>query len=204
MAWQGKSRLTKSGKGHEDMKAITVEITGTTPLLQHRFGEDAEQSGPTRKMLIRDETPRQAAERAAYRDNDGRLYLPGAAIARLMREAGANHKQKGSRRSVKYLVPAAVLVPQDTITLHNGKPLTDFEVDSRPVTIPATKGRIMRHRPRLDEWQATFTLEVDETLLPVAFVQQLITEGGTSLGVGDFRPEKGGPFGRFRITRWEE
>ena len=30
----------------------------------------------------------------------------------------------------------------------------DAEVDSRPVVIPSTKGRIMRHRPKLETWQA--------------------------------------------------
>lgn len=185
------------------MKTVTVEITGTTPLLQHRFGEAAEQGKSTRRMLVQNELPRDAAERAAYRAPDGTLYLPGAAISRLLREAGGNHKQVGSRKSLKYIIPAAVLVPADTITLHNGKPLTDYEVDSRPVTIPATKGRIMRHRPRLDEWQATFLLEIDEAILPVEIIHQLLTEGGTGLGLGDFRPEKGGPFGRFRVTHWE-
>lgn len=142
------------------MKAITVEITGTTALLQHRFGEVAEgESGATtRTTMVNRGTPREQAEAVAYRLPDGGLYLPGAAIARLLREAGAGHKQKGSRRSIKCVVPAAVLVADDAIALHNGAPLTDFEVDSRPVTIPATKGRIMRHRPRLDAWQATFVL----------------------------------------------
>jgi hypothetical protein len=190
------------------MKTIEVEITGTTSLLQHRFGEQAEVDGAkaTRAIAIAEETPRKAAERVCYRDPDGNLYMPGASIARLLREAGGAHKQKGSRRSVKYIVPAAVLVPQDTIPLRNGVPgpLTDFEVDSRPVTIPATKGRIMRHRPRIDDWRLEFTLEVDESVLPVEVVHQLLTEGGRGIGIGDFRPEKGGPFGRFRVTRWAE
>jgi hypothetical protein len=188
------------------MKTYRVEITGTTALLQHRFGEQAEVEGAkaARAMNIKEEEPRAAAEKAAYRAQDGTLYLPGAAIARLLREAGAAHKQRGSRRSIKYIVPAAVLVAEDAITLHNGAPLTAFEVDSRPVTIPATKGRIMRHRPRLDAWQATFTLEVNDDLLPVEVIHQLLTEGGTGIGVGDFRPERGGPFGRFQITSWQE
>lgn len=186
------------------MKTIEVEITGTSPMLQHRFGEQAEQAKPTRKVLIERDEPRTAAEKVVYRAPDGTCYIPGGAIARLLREAGGSHKQVGNRKTLKYVVPAAVLVPQDTIGLHNGKPITTFEVDSRPVTIPATKGRVMRHRPRFDEWQATFALEIDDELLPVEIVHQLLTEGGRGIGIGDFRPEKGGPFGRFRVTRWDE
>lgn len=189
-------------------RLVDVEITGTTALLMHRFGEAAEIDGPndtgTRPINITHGTPRDEAERVAYRRSDGTLYIPGAAIARLLREAGGAHKQRGSRRSVKYLVPAAVLVTDDALALRNGapEPLVDYEVDSRPVTIPATKGRIMRHRPRLDEWRVELSLEVSEDVLPMDTVHQLLVEGGQRIGIGDFRPEKGGPFGRFLVTRW--
>jgi hypothetical protein len=99
-----------------------------------------------------------------------------------------------------------VLVTQDTVTildLDGETPAKSFEVDSRPVTIPATKGRIMRHRPRFDCWSARFSVRVNEDLLPPEFVQQLITEGGQQVGIGDFRPEKGGPFGTFNLSFWK-
>jgi hypothetical protein len=185
------------------IKSFTVELTGTSALLQNRFTEQAEQPGPTRHVHIVKKTPREQAEQKAYRLASGQLYLPGAAIARLLREAGAAHKATGSRRSLKYTVPAATLVREDAIGLHNGKAIMDFEVDSRPVTIPATKGRIMRHRPRVEEWQATFSLEVNDSLMAPETVHQLLNEGGVCLGLGDSRPEKGGPFGRFRVTNWE-
>ena len=190
------------------MKLILATIKGTTPLLQHRFGESAEgESGKsTRAVMVQRGTPREEADNVCYRNVNGQFYLPGAAIARLLSEAGGNHKLKGSRKSAKYVVPASVLVMEDAITLNNGdgNPAKDYEVDSRPVTIPATKGRIMRHRPRFDCWSATFTLRINDTILPVDFVQQLLTEGGQQLGVGDFRPEKRGPFGTFLVVKWEE
>lgn len=189
------------------MVTVTVDIKGTTALLQHRFGETAEGDGgkATRNVLVIRGTPREEAERVAYRTSSGECYFPGAAIGRLIREAGSNHKLKGTRKSAKYVVPAAVLVMDDAILLRDedGKTLKDFEVDSRPVTIPATKGRVMRHRPRFDKWFATVTIRINESLLPVDFIHQLMNEGGQQLGVGDFRPEKGGPFGTFSVTRWE-
>ncbi len=188
------------------MQLIDVHIKGTTPLLQHRFTENAESNGSTRKVLVSNGTPREQAEKAVYRDKDQAFYFPGAAISRLLREAGSNHKLRGSRKSAKYVIPAAVLVMNDGIHVLNGDGKTRiqaFEVDSRPVTIPATKGRIMRHRPRFDEWSASFTLRINDAILPVDFIQQLLTEGGQQIGVGDFRPEKGGPFGTFNVTCWK-
>lgn len=146
--------------------------------------------------MVQKKLPRDEAESFAYKYPDGSgFYIPGAAFSRLLRESGGNHKLRGSRKSAKYVVPAAVLVTEESIRLLNGdgkSPAKDFEVDSRPVTIPATKGCIMRHRPRFDHWSATFFLRINETILDPAFVQQLLTEGGQQIGIGDFRPEKGG------------
>lgn len=188
------------------MKLISVKIKGVTSLLQHRFNEDAESPGSTRTVLVSRGTPREEAEKVCYRDRQGKFYFPGAAIGRLLGEAGSNHKLKGSRKSAKFVVPAAVLVMDDAITINNGdgKPATDFEVDSRPVVIPATKGRVMRHRPRFDVWSASFTLRINDSLLPVDFVHQLLNEGGQQIGIGDFRPEKRGPFGVFQVVEWKE
>lgn len=213
MAGQGKARqaqFTETRKGPSEMaQLITAQIVGVTPMLQHRFGEQAEVEGTkaTRNVVVDRGTPREEATKFLYRDKAGHIYFPGAAIARLLREAGGSHKMKGTRKTVKFVVPACVLVLDDAITVCNGDgttPIADFEVDSRPVTIPATKGRIMRHRPRFDQWSANFTLRINDTLLPVELIHRLLTDGGEQIGIGDFRPEKGGPFGTFRVTRWDE
>jgi hypothetical protein len=186
------------------MNTFICTISGVTPLLQHRFNEPEEAGAKTRKIHVKDEDPRDAAEKAAYRDGDGSLCMPGAAVSRLLREAGGAHKQRGSRKSLKYVIPAATLVLEDMIVLRDdeGAPLTSFEVDSRPVVIPATKGRVMRHRPRLNKWAMEFTIEVDEDMIDASTIHQLISEGGAKIGLGDYRPERGGPFGRFQVVQW--
>ena len=190
------------------MKTISIKIQGTTALLQHRFGAEAQESTKktARAVQIEERNPRDEAEAVSYRDRAGLCYHPSAAIARLLRESGAAHKQKGSRKSLKYIVPAGVRMGDDVIELYelDGKTRKkDFAVDSRPVTIPSTKGKIMRHRPIHFEWTARFDLVINEDVLPEKVVQQLLTEGGERIGIGDFRPEKGGPFGVFQIKEWK-
>lgn len=193
-------------------KTIDVIIAGTElGVLMNRFHEGAEGGLAAKTRTVKIEgsgkTPREMADPSAYRIKETQqLYLPGTAIMRLLRESGSNHKIKGSRKSVKFVVPSAVIVYTDAMLLtdEHGKPLTDFEVDSRPVRIPATGGVVMKHRPRIDRWRASFRISVDEGILEASFVQQLLTEGGQRLGIGDFRPEKGGPFGRFRVISWDE
>jgi hypothetical protein len=189
------------------MLLIEVQIEGDTPLLQHRFGEQAEQTKNTRPIHVRGEDPREAAEAVCYRDKDGYLFFPITWVLRMLREAGGSHKQRGSRKSLKYIVPAAVRAVADTVSILNGdgkSRVKDFEVDSRPVTIPATKGRIMRHRPRMNQWSAKFDVRLKDDLLDPGTLHMLLNEGGQAFGLGDFRPEKGGPFGTFRVVRFQE
>lgn len=175
-------------------------------MLIHRFGEQAEQGKSNRKMMVKTVDPREEATANAYIAKDGTFFFSAFSIPGCMGNAGANHKMRGSRKSLRFVVPSAVRVTTDAVTiLDNGHgPAKNFEVDSRPVTIPATKGRVMRHRPRFDNWGARFELLVNDDLLEVETAHQLLTEAGLGIGIGDFRPEKRGPFGTFRVTLWEE
>jgi hypothetical protein len=187
------------------MKTIQVEIRGVAPLLIHRFTEQAEAGDPTRPIVTDRSNPRAEATNHAYIAADGSYYFSAFSIPNCMSSAGSNHKMKGSRKTLRFIVPSAITVAEDTITILNGAgPAKSFEVDSRPVTIPATKGRIMRHRPRFNEWGAKFELLLEERQLSVAMASQLLTEGGLCIGIGDFRPEKRGPFGRFRVVSFTE
>lgn len=187
------------------MKLIHVEIRGVTSLLIHRFSEEAEQSGQTRATMIQKKDPREEARKVAYIAQDGSYYFNAFAIPASMANAGANHKMKGSRKTLRFVVPSAIRMTSDAVTILNGNgPAKSFEVDSRPVTIPSTKGRIMRHRPRFDQWGAKFDLMLDERNLSIEDAHRLLTEAGESYGIGDFRPEKRGPFGTFRVIKFEE
>ena len=187
------------------MKRVQVEIRGITPLLIHRFNEDSERSRKTRRVEVNDRDPREEATKNAYIAKDGTFYFNAFAITGSMGNAGSSHKSTGSRKSLRFVVPSAVRMLTDAVTILNGAgPAKDFEVDSRPVTIPATKGRIMRHRPRFDQWGAKFEISVDDELLSLDMAHRLLNEAGQSIGIGDFRPEKRGPFGTFRVVKFEE
>lgn len=187
------------------MKNVKVEIRGITPLLIHKFSEDAEQAKATRRMEVKQRDPREEATKNAYIAHDGTYYFSAFSIPSAMGNAGSNHKARGTRKTLRFVVPSAVRMMRDTVTILNGSgPAKNFEVDSRPVTIPATKGRVMRYRPRFDQWGAEFDITVDDNLLSVEMAHQLLQEAGQSIGIGDFRPEKRGPFGTFRVTKFEE
>jgi hypothetical protein len=187
-------------------RLVTAWVEGVTPMLQNRATEE-DLMGTTRRNTAAGpaKTPRELCEDHIYRLPDRQIAVPGPAFMRLMREAGGSHKSRGSRKSIKYVVPAAVLVLDELCPLYRNDrrtPLTEFEVDSRPVTIPATKGKVMRHRARFNEWSCRITLRINEDILDGSMVRQLLSEGIQQIGIGDYRPEKGGPFGTSSLVEW--
>ena len=185
-------------------KYILVEAwtEGTRPVLINRAtAEDL--AGKTRVNTPgMEEDPRDIAERHVYRIKDRQLAFPGAGYARMMREAGGSHKAKGSRKSLKYIVPAAVVVLDDLCGFYlkdRKTPIVEFEVDSRPVNIPATKGRVMRHRARIEEWTNKVNLRINSQILDESLVRRLLAEGIEMIGLGDNRPS----FGTGDLVAWQ-
>lgn len=173
------------------LKTIWITIQGASPLLMHRFPLEPVEA-------IEKKTPEEQAEVSAYRTPEGELYLPGIALQRALIDGAAYSKGKG-RASLQKPVAACVSVSPEYLLLG----VTDYAIDARSVVVPATRGRIVRFRPRLDKWEVTFDLEYDDGLLKVTEVRRVVDDTGQRVGVLDFRPAKKGPFGKFMVTKWE-
>lgn len=191
------------------MKIANVTIHGITPLLMNRFTEAAEQavSNVNRTVFRGDKgTPRDQASPKRYCNAQNELLIPGPNLFRSIIEAGRfikNGKSKLTTMATS-LVPSFSSLDELECYLHDreGKRTTHFEVDSRAVVIPATGGRIMAHRPRVDDWFVSFSLTFDESEVDEKLMRQLVDYAGSKIGVGDFRPSRKGPFGKFKVTNW--
>ena len=185
------------------MKTVKVEITGVSPILMHRFSdEDRAQIQAGSSHATARPSPEEAAERAAYRlppnGSLGNLYIPAENLLASLRRAAAYHKI--GRRSATTAICAGVFISPAALDFGT----SDFETDARSVVIPSTKGRVMRFRPRLSSWKLKFIVEFDEKIIPnEQLVRAIVDDAGSKVGVGDFRPEKRGSFGRFMVSLWE-
>lgn len=173
------------------MKFVSVGIKGVAPLLMHRFPMEPVEA-------VEKKTPEEQAKISLY-ENEGTPYIPGVNLQRALVAAATYSKGKG-RSTLQKIASAALFIEESALIL-NGL-TSKWVIDSRPVVVPATKGRIVRHRPRFDEWETHFTLSYDETLLTEAQVRRIVDDAGQRVGVLDFRPEKKGPMGRFVVTEW--
>lgn len=172
-------------------KKIQCTIKGISALLMHAFPMEPIEA-------IEKRSPEEQAEYSTYRDPDtGNLYIPGIAIQRAFIGAATYSKGKG-RGSLQKPVAACVMVSPERCDLG----IKDYIIDSRPVVVPATKGRVVRHRPRLDNWQVTFEIEFDDNLLTEMQIRRIVDDAGSRVGLLDFRPERKGPFGRFMVIDW--
>ncbi len=177
------------------MARIEVTITGVSPLMCSRYpdhGEAIDQS--------KDRPPRGVCEQKVYRTPDGKkVGIPTDMLYASIIDAGRFHKHKACKVTTQKtsLVPAGVWMEGDFAVLTPQQ----WEVDSRSV-VNAKMGRVPCHRPRWDVWKLSFVLLVDTTMFATSFVRKLVDDAGCKCGLGAYRPNRKGPYGRFRVDKW--
>jgi hypothetical protein len=57
----------------------------------------------------------------------------------------------------------------------------------------------MRYRPRLNDWSLMVDVMFDEMMVEKGQIIAAAENAGRYIGLGDYRPAKGGPFGRFAV-----
>lgn len=188
------------------MKQINVEITGKTPLLLHRFTEEQQENATTgnRLSLKGDRgTPREQATQCLYTNEEGEIILPQPNLFRSIVDAGKffkNGKNKVTTQKSS-LIPALVEMDEVYYPIEFDE---DWDVDTRPVRIPSTGGRILRHRPCFNKWRINFSMVVDEKEMSTSMLRDIVDAAGKKIGLGDFRPDCKGIFGKFVVTKWKE
>lgn len=62
----------------------------------------------------------------------------------------------------------------------------------------------LRYRGEFDPWNAVLTVKYNANLMSAEQVVNLFETAGFAVGVGEWRPERDGPFGRFHVTKGGE
>jgi hypothetical protein len=193
------------------MYRVRIVVEGTNRgLLMHKFSTKAtaEVEAKVKRSTRQSTTPAEEAEDFAYRldpkegEEKGQLCLPAEHFLGSLIGAGSSLQVKGKgKKTYKDAFKGQVDIDPDYIPLTSvdGKPLHSYTIDSRPVRNPSTKGRIIRHRPHLQDWRAAFDVMVQDDHIPVEVLQAGLEEAGRSKCVGDYRPR----FGSFRIVSCE-
>lgn len=184
---------------------LNITITGTTPLILNKFHDAAAMaatSGTRGSSAGGDRgTPREQAEKKLYTGLDGSLIIPQPNLLRCLVDGGQYHKIGKSQvtTATRSLLYACLDIDAAEIPLHHSAP---WRVDTRAVVVPATRGRILAHRPIFDDWALTFEARLDTTIVGERLLRMIVDDAGARVGLGDFRPARKGPYGKFVVAHW--
>ena len=176
-----------------------VGIRGIKPLLMH----SPQSIGTPKAGRGAKQTPEDEAKAGLYLNKDSKIVIPGDLLMATLKASAVDFKAPGKgKKTLKFFVDSGIEVLKDAIA----EPQT-YSIDARPVRIGTAK--VMRHRPRFDEWAATFDIAVldpatwldvyDKEFSGGAMIRDVLVAAGKFKGIGDFRPR----FGRFEVTKFE-
>lgn len=192
------------------MKTIEIEIEGITPLLQHRMTDEqlfGLLGAKTEKKKSKEEfTPREIAQTHVYQNKDGEFYIPLEYIVGAFKHVASDYKQKNTARKSLKTVAGGIFRPaqdQAVLTDKSNNPLASFEVDVRKAT-NHQKGAVAVCRPRFDVWKTKFKVMVDDSICATETAHEILNDAGKRSGIGSYRVSKGGYFGQFIVTKWNE
>ena len=139
-------------------------------------------------------------EARAYRKADGELYIPSRWIYNSLVRAFSSYKIKGARG--KRFTAADVAGLLAIFPTEIGLGVKSYQVHESFVVIQ--RNRVIRYRPWLPEWQASFWMKIDQSFgTNLNKVRMALEDAGSRIGIGDYRPAKKGPFGRFIVESFE-
>lgn len=79
------------------------------------------------------------------------------------------------------------------------------EIDAEPPVMRQDMVRVgvssadIRYRGMFEEWSTTLTIQLNTAAMSIEQMVSLFNTGGFSSGVGEWRPEKNGSYGRFTV-----
>jgi hypothetical protein len=181
-------------------ETIRVPIIGTSPLIIHRFSEkakrqmlDAMQGRKTPKTV---KDPQAEYEAAAYKFEDGGYGFPVIGFKAATISAARFYGKDVTMAALRQFVFFRGEVGKDGQQLARikGEPVLREDV----VRV-GRGGADLRYRPEFREWSTTLEITYIKSVITQSSVLSLVDAGGLGVGIGEWRPEKSGDFGTYRI-----
>lgn len=161
------------------------------------------------KSAPKPEKPRDEAAPKVYLTRDGLAYIPTENLFSCLVQAGRMVRLEGKKQvstATGTILPSFFDLTDEYLLLQNPDDphaAPEWEVDLRQGRNPNGGEAVCLVRPRFDRWAFTCHAEVDLEEVAEAIVRDLFEKAGRKVGLGDFRPARRGPFGRFVIDRWD-
>lgn len=178
-------------------ETIRVPILGTTPLIVHRFSEKAKRTMldamQGRKTPKESKDPEAEYEAAFYRFEDGAYGFPSGGFKLATVDASRFYWKdvtKVGLRQFMFIYGEG----RHQLAKIEGEPQMREDV----VRV-GQGGTDLRYRPEFPAWSTVLEVTYVTSALTRESVLSLIDAAGMGVGVGEWRPQKNGTFGTYRI-----
>lgn len=185
-------------------KAVaSITIVGISPLLVNKFSEKSktemlEKQTKRAKGAKEARNPMAEVKAATYFMPNGKYGIPASGLKNCA--VSACRFIDGVKMTQ---AKGAFFVLEDADGLVEIKTKNKPSIDERIVAIGnfGSKTKMVRFRPRFDEWSCTFKVLFDPDLLSIEQLHNLYERAGFSVGLCEYRPEKSGSLGMFKVKR---
>lgn len=180
-----------------EKRRIEVPIRSASPLIMHAWSRKAIQmmlDKQTKKATQAREAknPEQDYEDSMYKLPDGRLGFPAGGFRNAMVRAGTYANEK-----MTFLRGVMFVIGDDE---HGRMVAIDGTPQPREDMVRVGPGIAdIRYRAEIPEWKAALHIEYNARSISAEQVVNLVSIAGFSVGIGDWRPEKDGPYGRWEV-----
>lgn len=177
------------------MRTVTVKIEGSGTYSQSRMHDTPRLPKETADAY----EARTWREKSSF-DKNGMIYIPAMAfnqsLAAAAKKLGEQIPGKGKATYTKYFVADVVCTDHVPLGVHKDS-VDGVTIYANADGVRGSGKRVKRTFPVISPWscEATFTI-LDDTVTPEVF-ERTLRAAGLGIGIGRFRPEKGGLNGRF-------
>ena len=190
------------------MRICTAQLKSATPYSQSKKLDDEifpklPKEGPD------DYDKRLWMEKSTFVTGTTEVAIPAMAFKMSVDEAckrlGIKIPGKKSSTYAKYFV-AGQLCEGDVALGVDKKDLVHIDIWANADGVRGSGKRVRRRFPQINEWEGTARFALLDDIIPKDVFEKCLVEAGRLIGIGRFRPEKGGTNGRFLVTKfeWEE
>ena len=189
-----------------------ITIEGVSPIIQHNGAAGLDTRSPT-KLEIAEITRKRGSNRTVaddervaelecqvslWLDESGAPTIPEGAIRACIEQAARKLKQGPQVREGMIVTETAFTYDTDRYgsTVEEVGKSAQFTV---PVVVQ--RQRILRTRAKFDDWSCTFVVDTDPELVDGTQLEAWLDIAGRRIGLGDWRPQKSGQYGRFKVVQ---
>lgn len=182
------------------IEEATITVRGMSPLIMHRWSEKARKQMLDKQMkkTVKKEAkcPEEQYESSVYYLDDGRLGFPADAFKKAMIRGAKHIGLVMTDARTSFFVHGEYCTRDDRELV----PIKG-EVKPREDMVRISGGTSdIRFRGQVVEWETELKISYNSNITSFDHIVNMLHAAGYGVGVGEWRPERDGIFGRFEVV----